>query len=448
MISCIMPTYNRYPRLGYLVDEAVECFLRQEPVPGHNLELVIVNDTPGQRLVYGGPNHVAPDRAIKILNIPERLSTLSDKIQVGINAAEGELLCRWDDDDIHLPHRLRYSHTYLGNRLEWRAVNHLYENGALHHTASPGNSHTASLWRREVLTHFPGHVYPQKLSGCEDQAFNRLLQQTGLVATGRAWGQQVPEKDIYYLYRWNTGSAHLSGVVDNANPDNPHQAHWDARGREVVAHGTFAITPRWRRNYVAYVEQWLRRPRVALNPTTIAGYFNYPAFYDWIVTQMGTGARLVEVGTLSGASTCYLANAARATERRMRVFGVDLGIGVDEFNFKRDYTDCHGLIENIWKCGCADMVTPILCESTMAAAIFPDNSLDFVMLDPAHLRNAIRSDLQAWVPKVRRGGYIAGHDYQGTPCPEVAPEVDAYFGVPSLALASPHAPSVWVKRID
>lgn len=440
MITCIMPTYNRYPHLGFLVEEAVECFLRQEHVQGHELELVIVNDTPGQPLVCDHPR-------VRVLNYDTRFPTLSDKIQTAIDHSTADMFCRWDDDDIHLPHRLRYSYEKLGQRLEWRAANHLYENGALHHTPHPGNNHVHALWRRSVLTHFPDHKYPQKFSGCEDQTFNKYLAAAGLVPH-RAGPELVPERDIYYLYRWNTGSAHLSGVVDYNTPHNPHQAHWDKRGGERVETGTFTIQPRWQRNYVAYVEQWLRRPNTPVDPTTIVGYFNYPKFYDWWITQMPRGAKIVEVGTLSGASTCYLANAARATERRMRVFAVDIGIGVDEYNFKRDYVDCHGLIDNIWKCGCADMVTPILCESTMAAAMFEDASLNGVFLDAAHHKQAIRSDLQAWVRKVKPGGWVAGHDYQGMGCPDVAPEVDAFFGVEHLALASQFAPSVWVKKIE
>lgn len=436
MISCIMPTYNRYPHLGYLVEEAVECFLRQDPTPGHERELVIVNDTPGQVLHCPAPG-------VKVLNVPTRFGTLSDKIQAGIEFASGDLLCRWDDDDIHMPHRLAYSLDKLGQRLEWRSANHWYENGSLHETVGPtGNSHVHALWRRAVLAEFPGGVYPAKLSGSEDQAFNQALAaaKVGMV-------ERVPQEDIYYLYRWNTGSAHLSGRVDPSTPDNPHQAHWDARGHERVERGVYTVEPRWQRNYVAYVEQRLRKPVQLLNPLDITHYFNYVGFYDWLVDRSPRGAKLCEVGTLSGASTCYLANRARNTERRMHVYAVDIGIGVNEDGFKADFTDCPGLLTNIYRCGCTDMITPILQESTVAAHLFPDKSLDAVFIDAAHRRQAVRADLQAWVRKVKPGGIVSGHDYQGTGCPEVAPEVDAYFGAAPLSLASAHSPSVWVVQV-
>lgn len=49
--------------------------------------------------------------------------------------------------------------------------------------------------------------------------------------------------------------------------------------------------------------------------------------------------------------------------------------------------------------------------SVEAAEDIPDESLDFVYIDANHdLLNVIQ-DLFAWVPKVRRGGIISGHDY-------------------------------------
>lgn len=45
------------------------------------------------------------------------------------------------------------------------------------------------------------------------------------------------------------------------------------------------------------------------------------------------------------------------------------------------------------------------------AARVPDRSLDFVYIDANHLEPFVLEDLRAWVPKVRSGGIVAGHDY-------------------------------------
>jgi len=49
--------------------------------------------------------------------------------------------------------------------------------------------------------------------------------------------------------------------------------------------------------------------------------------------------------------------------------------------------------------------------STTAAKDFADDSLDFVYLDGAHDFQHIAEDLVAWIPKVRLGGIISGHDF-------------------------------------
>jgi hypothetical protein len=46
-----------------------------------------------------------------------------------------------------------------------------------------------------------------------------------------------------------------------------------------------------------------------------------------------------------------------------------------------------------------------------AAALFEDNSLDFVYLDGAHYYAAIAADIAAWWPKLRSGGLLSGDDY-------------------------------------
>lgn len=49
--------------------------------------------------------------------------------------------------------------------------------------------------------------------------------------------------------------------------------------------------------------------------------------------------------------------------------------------------------------------------STHAAAQVPDRSLDFVFIDSDHSYEAVRADLESWLPKVKPGGFIGGHDY-------------------------------------
>ena len=54
-------------------------------------------------------------------------------------------------------------------------------------------------------------------------------------------------------------------------------------------------------------------------------------------------------------------------------------------------------------------------SSYNASNMFPDKSLDFVYIDAAHDYENVKKDILSWLPKVKDGGYIAGHDYRYDP---------------------------------
>ena len=49
--------------------------------------------------------------------------------------------------------------------------------------------------------------------------------------------------------------------------------------------------------------------------------------------------------------------------------------------------------------------------SVDVAKTIPDESLDWVYIDADHRYEAVKADLKAWFPKVRKGGVMSGHDY-------------------------------------
>jgi hypothetical protein len=92
--------------------------------------------------------------------------------------------------------------------------------------------------------------------------------------------------------------------------------------------------------------------------------------------------------------------------------------------------------------------------SADAARDVPDGSLDLVYIDSNHVYDAVIEDLTLWSPKVRSGGFIAGHDYRkfdNKPTIHVVEAVNAFTkdrGIdPWFILAGDRTPSfLWVKR--
>ena len=61
--------------------------------------------------------------------------------------------------------------------------------------------------------------------------------------------------------------------------------------------------------------------------------------------------------------------------------------------------------------GYEDRAIMIRAESAAAAEIFADGSLDFVYIDANHSYDSVCEDIDIWYPKVRKGGFLCGHDY-------------------------------------
>jgi predicted O-methyltransferase YrrM len=55
-------------------------------------------------------------------------------------------------------------------------------------------------------------------------------------------------------------------------------------------------------------------------------------------------------------------------------------------------------------------INKIKLFSTEASKMFKDQSLDIVYIDGDHSHAAVMEDIKHWLPKVKEGGYIAGHD--------------------------------------
>jgi hypothetical protein len=61
--------------------------------------------------------------------------------------------------------------------------------------------------------------------------------------------------------------------------------------------------------------------------------------------------------------------------------------------------------------GFEDRAVMVRASSEIASNMFENNSLDFVYIDANHAYNYVVQDIELWYPKVKKGGYLCGHDY-------------------------------------
>lgn len=92
-VTCLLLTHNR---LRFL-PQAIQYFLRQDYAA---CELVVVDDG-----TESAEALIPPDMRIRYIRLSKR-HTVGAKRNIGCEAAQGDLIVHWDDDDWHAPGRL------------------------------------------------------------------------------------------------------------------------------------------------------------------------------------------------------------------------------------------------------------------------------------------------------------------------------------------------------
>ena len=140
-------------------------------------------------------------------------------------------------------------------------------------------------------------------------------------------------------------------------------------------------------------------------------WFNYQEFYDQ-VAGIPHFETFVEVGVWKGHSISYLARKLQG--RKCQLYAVDLFEDSKMFpDLSEEVEVIHQVYDlNLRASGVRDMIIDIKEHSNIAPQRFEDRSIDFVFIDADHTYEAVKSDIIAWLPKIRPGGIISGHDYE------------------------------------
>ncbi len=140
----------------------------------------------------------------------------------------------------------------------------------------------------------------------------------------------------------------------------------------------------------------------------INGWMTFERLYSDMAKKMPDGSKFVEVGCFTGKSFFYFVVEAINANKKF-----DVSV-VDSFTFE-DYAPNEGRnILDVFKENAAKVDYPvniIVGDSSASADRFEDKSLDFVFIDSDHVYPRVISDIKAWLPKLKSGGIIAGHDY-------------------------------------
>lgn len=161
----------------------------------------------------------------------------------------------------------------------------------------------------------------------------------------------------------------------------------------------------------------------------VHGFFDYDDLYDDMAKRALDGDCIVEVGSFLGRSACYLGSKIKQSRKKITLLCVDVWPStykLDDGGPKEIEAPFETFLANIRQADLLDVVIPIRAPSTVAAT-FVRNGLSSVFIDGDHSYEACRDDIVAWLPKVRRGGILAGHDYSDS-FPGVIKAANELFG--------------------
>ncbi len=149
----------------------------------------------------------------------------------------------------------------------------------------------------------------------------------------------------------------------------------------------------------------------------VPGYFDFPEVYRDAVAQVPDGGTIIEVGSWQGQSLAFLLVEAHNSGKRLKVFGVDhfrgsVGDGplIQEADLKSIVAHC---AHNLRRAGYPFSL--VHANSDVGASFFADGSVDFCFIDAGHMYDEVKADLAAWLPKMKPGGVMAGHDFNQVP---------------------------------
>lgn len=124
--------------------------------------------------------------------------------------------------------------------------------------------------------------------------------------------------------------------------------------------------------------------------------------HDMILDIVRPDFVIVEIGSFAGVSSDLFARYCS------RLYCIDVWssrpVGIeDDMMAKAEL-----MFDKVWKSH--PNIKPIQGESVEIASQFDDASIDMVYIDGEHSYRSVLDDILAWMPKVKPGGWVTGHD--------------------------------------
>ncbi len=189
---------------------------------------------------------------------------------------------------------------------------------------------------------------------------------------------------------------------------------------------------RWPENPVEYalgITGWMRDVELA--------------WLSRIAAALPSGAVWLEVGTWMGKSWSCVALSLPDKSTLISVDTFDGG-NAEPLKYVQQYgpplPEFFRTLQDVHRQRPALLTQVAIMPSVEAAELMPDASCDVIFIDGDHRTFAVLADIKAWMPKVKRGGLLCGHDADD---PTV---LAALAGLPLERMDPSDRGSIWCRR--
>jgi glycosyltransferase involved in cell wall biosynthesis len=219
MISILTLTYQRHN----LLEEAIQSFLLQNH---EKSEMVIVNDSPDNFYTYDHPQ-------IKIFNLKERFSSVSQKLKWGFEQCSFDFIYRLDDDDLLGPNGLQITEDFINKNPGfeiYRPKSHYF---FIHNKFDKigGNVNNGNVYTKSYINRIK---FPDKSFG-ED--FDITFKNNAKIYEDSGKPTMI--------YRWGMSTYHVSGLGDVTTKEMYERVDSITKNNK----GNFTLNPHFSSDY-------------------------------------------------------------------------------------------------------------------------------------------------------------------------------------------------------
>jgi predicted O-methyltransferase YrrM len=160
-------------------------------------------------------------------------------------------------------------------------------------------------------------------------------------------------------------------------------------------------------------------------------WFSYAQFYHDMVQKLKDGSRIAEIGCWKGRSSVCLGVEIVNSHKAIDFYCIDSWKYVKSTEQPVSSQEMFDIVyyEFLQNIRPIDSYINVIRDNSIdASTLFQKEFFDFIFIDASHHYSDVFNDNKYWLPKLKPGGIIAGHDYFTDVHPGVKEAVDETYG--------------------